>query len=596
MSAPSLRWQLSKVGLVVAATVLALSMLSMVALERLGGAIGLILRENYASVVACQDMDEALARQDHGAQLTASGRDEMGRTIITAHRRAFEAALHFEAQNLTLPGEGQLVASLDAGYRDYVRAVDAALSSPLEGRSARYFAELHPKLLGLEEQVRAIRLLNQRNMERADGEARRVAQRTLRVAMVATVIALLLTGWLALRFPRTVVEPILVFTERARAIGEGRFDHQLALPDVDELRGLAEALNRMQDKLRAYRESSLGALLAAKDLSRATVASMTDPVLVFGDQEILLVNEAAHRIFGLSPGDPKGVPEAITVARDRVLAQQAPLAPGSLSEAMLWSYGDRELYFLVRGSPLRTEDEGDARGVLIVAEDVTRYRRIDALKSDAVATVSHELKTPLTSLRLATEMLLDQAAGQTAVQRELARTARDQTERLQRMVDELLDLVRIEREAGAPHPRSVDVLAMLGDVLDTHAAAARERQVEIVIECESGTTALLDLGQIKILLGNLLSNAVRHSRPAGKVVLSARREPLALVLAVVDQGEGMKEERLPGIFVRSRPSGVPGRHGLGLAIAGEIAERHGGVLRVESALGAGTTFELRLPA
>src|SRR6202012_5562589 len=133
----------------------------------------------------------------------------------------------------------------------------------------------------------------------------------------------------------------------------------------------------------------------------------------------------------------------------------------SLADAMRWITLDGEKYFLVRASPLRGED-ASAGGVIVVAQDVTRFRRIDALKSDVVATVSHELKTPLTSLRLATHMLLEESTGPLqSIQRELAVTARDETERLQSTVNELLDLVRIEREAGALKPALVDANALL---------------------------------------------------------------------------------------------------------------------------------------
>jgi two-component system, NtrC family, sensor histidine kinase KinB len=236
-----------------------------------------------------------------------------------------------------------------------------------------------------------------------------------------------------------------------------------------------------------------------------------------------------------------------------------------------------------------------------VAQDVTRFRRIDALKSDVVATVSHELKTPLTSLRLATHMLLEESTGPLqSMQRELAITARDETERLQSTVNELLDLVRIEREAGALQRAPVNPNALLQEVATAHRKMAELKHVTIEIEeSEHGSSVELDAEQIAIVLSNLVSNAIRHSREGGHVWLGARTDDHGHVLIVRDDGDGIAPEQLPRIFERhwsgSEPSTLKGRHGLGLAIAKEIAMRHDGTLDVETQLGKGSTFRLHIP-
>jgi signal transduction histidine kinase len=465
-----------------------------------------------------------------------------------------------------------------------------------------------PRFAAVRSKVTAIRLMNQSNMEWADREARRTARRTLELAVVVTVAALLVAGWFAWRIPKAVLGPIVTFTNHARAIGEGKLDAHVPVPDVSELSSLGEALNRMQEKLRAYRDSSLGELLAAKDLSRATIASMVDPMIVFSTRgEVLLANEAAESTFGLVSGDldllRRGgieIPEPIALARDAVLTQGHPILPQSLGDAMRWITPEGERYFLVRASPLESEEASGA-GVLVVAQDVTRFRRIDALKSDVVATVSHELKTPLTSLRLATHMLLEESTGPLeSIQRELAVTARDETERLQSTVNELLDLVRIEREAGAMKLAPVNASALLQEVASAHQKAAELKHVAIAVgSADPGALVELDAEQIAIVLGNLVSNAIRHSREGGHVSLTTSDDEKGHIFAVKDDGDGIAAENLPRIFERhwsgSEPSTLKGRHGLGLAIAQEIATRHGGSLEVETEVGRGSTFRLRIP-
>lgn len=605
----SLRSRLFRAVGVALVTLLIVCGLATAAVTRLGGAIGLILRENYVSVVACQEMNEALERQDSAALFSASGRSDIAAPLLVAQRAAFDKAFAREAGNVTLPGEGARVHELAELYRDYVREVDHVLASPEEARITAYFQALLPRFDAVHRKITAIRLMNQRNMEASDQRARLVARHTLEFALLVTALTLAVTGWFALRVPSTVLEPILAFTRHARAIGEGKLDVPVPVPDAAELSELGDALNRMQERLRAYRESSLGELLAAKDLSRATIAAMVDPVIVFGSRaEVVLANDAAEAIFGLVSGDVDllrqggiEIPEPIAVARDAVLAHGQPILPQSLSDAMRWITSDGEKYFLVRASPLQSDDSGGA-GVIVVAQDVTRFRRIDALKSDVVATVSHELKTPLTSLRLATHMLLEDSTGPLGdVQRELAITARNETERLQTTVNELLDLVRIEREAGALHRAPVNPSALLREIASAQRAAAELKHVNVgVADGALDANIEIDPEQIAIVLNNLVSNAIRHCHEAGHVWLSAYVEGQTHVFEVRDDGEGIAREQLPHIFERhwsgAEPSTLKGRHGLGLAIAQEIAVRHGGSIDVETELGKGSAFRLRVPS
>jgi len=605
----SLRSRLLRAVGVALFTLLLVCGLATAAVTRLGGAIGLILRENYVSVVACQEMNEALERQDSAALFSASGRGDLAIPVLVEQRAAFDRAFAREAGNVTLPGEGARVQELGVLYRDYVHEVDRMLAARTEARLVDYFQALLPRFDAVRAKVKAIRLMNQRNMEAADQSARRVARHTLEFALLVTALTLTVTGWFALRVPRTVLDPILAFTRHARAIGEGKLDLAIPVPDTAELSELGDALNRMQERLRAYRESSLGELLAAKDLSRATIASMVDPVIVFSSRaEVMLANDAAESTFGLVSGDVdllrRGgieIPEPIALARDAVLTHGQGILPQSLSDAMRWITAEGEKYFLVRASPLQSEDSAGA-GVIVVAQDVTRFRRIDALKSDVVATVSHELKTPLTSLRLATHMLLEDSTGPLGdIQRELAVTARNETERLQTTVNELLDLVRIERDAGALQRAPVNPSALLREIASAQRKAAELKRVSVeVADGAPDASVEIDAEQIAIVLNNLVSNAIRHCHEAGHVWLSGYAQGQSQVFEVRDDGEGIAREQLPHIFERhwtgAEPSTLKGRHGLGLAIAQEIAVRHGGSIDVETEFGKGSTFRLRVPS
>ncbi|MEO7331963.1 MAG: HAMP domain-containing protein, partial [Minicystis sp.] len=325
------RLQLGLGAIAVAVALLALA--AVLALDRLGSAVSTILKENYASVVACEQMKEALERQDSAVQFASSGREDIARPMLESNRRAFDEAFTREAQNLTLPSEGERVAEIGKLYRDYRARGDEVLALPPGARSEAYFRELLPLFTQLKDGIQSVLRLNQEHMERADRQGKRLAARTVTTALVVSVLAVFFALWFAWWFPRAIVRPLEGFTRAARLIGEGDFNGKVDEPLVVELAPLAEAFTKMLVRLRAYRESSLGELLAAKDLARSTLECLLDPVVVFDrDGGVLLANEAAEQVFGLSNGSAEelraaGVkaPEALALARDRVFATAEPV-------------------------------------------------------------------------------------------------------------------------------------------------------------------------------------------------------------------------------------------------------------------------------
>ncbi|HEY4118192.1 MAG TPA: ATP-binding protein, partial [Byssovorax sp.] len=365
--------------------------------------------------------------------------------------------------------------------------------------------------------------------------------------------------------------------------------------EAKALARLAATFRAMLEKLRAYRESSLGELLAAKDVARATLACMTDPVIVFAaDGSVRYANDAAERAFGAIAGE-RALPPPLEEARAALLERGEASTPKSLSDAvrLRTAAGDRD--YLVRALPL-VPSPGEAAGAVVVAQDVTRYRRIDELKSDMVATVSHQFKTPLTSLRMATHLLLEPSTGPLdETQRELVTTTRDETERLRAMVEDLLDVVRIETEAGALRESTVDPVALLREVTAAHASVAKAAGVTLeVAPAPDVPTATLDAERARIAVANLVSNAIRHARSGGVVRLGVTRGGGMLHVTVADEGDGIPQDRLARLFERPGSGAVARARGLGLKIARELALQHGGDITVTSEVGKGSTFTLHL--
>src|SRR5205814_2205115 len=349
----------------------------------------------------------------------------------------------------------------------------------------------------------------------------------------------------------------------------------------------------MADKLREYRSSSLGELLQAQQASQAAIDSLPDPILVVAaDGALLNVNESAERELQIHAGeqplariDPD-LRTAIEKVRAHVVSGKGPYLPRGLEEAL--HVRDRRL--LPRATPLYSE-EGAVVGATIVLQDVTRLSRFEELKNDLVATVAHEFRTPLTSLRMAIHLCTEQVAGPlTEKQAELLHAAREDCDRLQAMVDDLLDMSRIESGRVELYPLPTPTGVLAESAVEQFKAEAEAKGVRLSADITIPEVKVLaDHERVGHVFANLVGNALRHTQRDGSVTLGASVANGAVRFTVTDTGKGIPKEYQERIFEKffQVPESGPKGIGLGLYIAREIVRGHDGDIGVESEPGKG---------
>ena len=363
----------------------------------------------------------------------------------------------------------------------------------------------------------------------------------------------------------------------------------------------------MADKLREYRSSSLGELLQAQQASQAAIDSLPDPVLVLSvEGRVLNVNQAAETLLQISAGaEPLArmqaeMREAVEKVRTHVVSGKGAYAPRGLEEAVRVRAegGDRAL--LPRATPLYSE-QGGVVGATIVFQDVTRLLRFDELKNDLVATVAHEFRTPLTSLRMAIHILIEGTVGSlTERQADLLYAAREDCERLQGIVDDLLDLSRIQAGRVEVSLTSISAKSVVDAAVAAKADAARDAGVRLEEKLgEPVLPVLVDPERIGLVFDNLIGNAIRHSPPGGRIQIRARPDDEHVRFEVQDQGPGIPAEYRQRVFEKFfRVPGTKGEGiGLGLYISHEIVSAHGGDMGVDTTPEQGSRFwfTLRVP-
>jgi PAS domain S-box-containing protein len=583
---------------------------AVVLIYSLGDRIDEILRDNYDSVIYMKDLNEAVERIDSSFTFTLAGQEPKGRDQYRQNWPRYMSNLEKEQHNITLPGEGKLVKQLTDLTTQYRTKGDAFYKrTSARARHEDYFAP--GGLLAMFTQIKAvsdeIRKLNSDNMEAASRAATQTAHHSLMWFVVGLAVGITVVIVLALRAVNAVLGPVKALTDSALAIGAGNLDQVVPVLFADELGQLAKAFNTMARQLRDFRQTHHARLFRAQQTSQATIDSFPDPVLVVDSQgRVELANPAARHLLGVNPrgmdggsGVPWQPPEPLRQPLADTLEHQREFVPHGFDQAVIFRDAGRERFFLPRLLPIR-DPYGITLGAAILLEDVTRFRLLDEVKSNLVATVSHELKTPLTSIRLVIHLLLEEKTGPlTPKQLELVLDARDNAERLLAMIDNLLDLARLEEGSRHMDLQPVQPAVLLQEAADTVRPRAEDQGVEIIVQTAKDLpTVNADFLQMEHALHNLLDNALNSTPRGGRITLNAEAADGVVTLTVADTGSGIPPEFMPHVFERFFRIPGKGQHsgtGLGLAIVREVVTAHGGTVACDSRPGKGTVFQLMLP-
>lgn len=413
-----------------------------------------------------------------------------------------------------------------------------------------------------------------------------IVDRLQRDVLLVTLGALLLALLLAVFVSRSVTRPVLELRDDAKAIASGDLERRPSLNVGGEVGELASAFHQLAEQL----STRLRALEADDALRRALMDSLNEGAIALdARQQVVHMNAQARRLLGVRDEVP--FPHD-RLPRDRGLRSAIAAAmSGEALDGLELTLADRVLRLTTR--PLA------AGGAVLALFDLTPIRRLETVRSDFVANVSHELKTPLTVVGGFAETLTDDAI-EPAMRRQFAWAILANTRRMQRIVDDLLDLSRIESGGWTPNPTAVSLEGVAEEVLGAVRARAEAKGIGLRVDAEPpGLTVHADPTALRQVLMNLVDNAVRHTS-SGEVVVQGRPERGGVSVTVRDTGAGIRPEHLERIFERfyrvdSARSREEGGTGLGLAIVKHLAEAHGGRVRATSEVDQGTAIEVWLP-
>lgn len=598
----SLRTELLQSYLLLVVLLLIVCLIAVAGFFRVGRSVNRILEDNYKSVVAAQDMKEALERLDSAAAFLVVGQEAKVQEQIRANLPLFKAAYDIEAANITEPGEQEVSDDLGKQFAAYRADLSPLLRNPPPSPKtvrALYFTTLQPHFLRVKNRVQDVLNINQAAIVRADDRARSEARSATIASIAVTTLAVLLGLGLARRSIAAAMTPIASLTRQAAEIGAGRLNGRIETRRADEIGILAQTFNDMAARLQAARQRETERIERAERVSDAALADLYDPVVVTdAEGKIVHLNRAAEGLFGSDERAQGRYVGDVVRTRPLYIAFLSALGKrsGDAGDAAQMTWAGRT--YRVRVNPMHGK-ENALLGAVAVLEDITREQEIDRIKTEFIGVASHELRTPVTSLLLGVQILDEGAVGAlTPDQREVTAALREDLLRLERMMRDLLDITRLEAGATPPRFALAKPAELVGDAVRGMQSQSDAQGVSLIIEpFPELPTVRADRGQIGRVLTNLLSNAVRHTPAGGTVSVSAQATPDAVRFVVSDTGTGIPAAYLETIWERfvQVPGATRGGAGLGLSLVQNIVTAHGGQVNAESTEGAGSRFTFTLP-
>jgi len=420
----------------------------------------------------------------------------------------------------------------------------------------------------------------------------RIALGTLLAMALASIVSLLVT--------RRIVLPLREMTKGVERFASGDLSARLPIPETDEFAVLAVETNSMAARL----DERMKAIVNQRNELEAILASMVEGVIAFdGDDRIIIINGTAADLLRVDPEKAAGrsVQEAVRNADLQDFIRRLAAAPSPVEDEITL-YADGKKYIQVHGTHL--EDlEGKRIGGLLVMNDLTRIRDLETIRKDFVANASHEIRTPVTAIKGFIETLLDGAMDDPEVAIRFLGIIGKHSDRLNAIVEDLLNLSRIEREAESGEVLLEDgnILEVVAEAVEACREAADRKDITLRSACREALTAPINRSLLVQALINLIDNAIKYSGQGQDVLVKCQAAEAAIAIKVVDNGRGIPPEHLPRLFERfyrvdKARSRDLGGTGLGLAIVKHILQAHNGEVSVTSTPGKGSTFTITLPA
>ena len=565
------------------------------------------MEENYSSILAADNIGRALDDQLQALIIMFNQDFEMGDKLFQKskedfyfwYKKARESAYTVEERNVL----DSLNVEYDSFINDFYNNIDYKIfvKGNLEGKQAE-FIQIVDEIKNINKRSDTILEINHLLLNKAVSKVKDITQTATIFILVILIGAIAISVVFGTNFSDYVVRPLINLRKSVEHISEGHFDEQIEIDEnSDEIVSLAEEFNKMSERLQKYEQMNVNKILFEKKKSELTIEGMNEPVLMVDENyNVLLTNKKFNEVFGDEILDKERIKNFLTTTNFNSESIKEKPQNVYYDQDIITtrdSSGSQKLFKVITAS--LDIPESDVKGTVVVFNDITKYQELDKMKSEFIAKVSHELKTPLTSMGMALGIMEDGVVGKLSdKQNELVASMKEDYERLNKLVYEILELTKLEANIGKIKFSQFEAGKLAEYVSKKFGILSVEKNINLEVVDETGEVLINgSFNHLISAIENLVTNSLRFTPLNGNIKYMQSTESGNLIIEISDTGIGIRPENLKKIFNKfiQIDDSSPGSLGLGLSIAKEIIEIHKGEIKAFSELGKGSTFQIKIP-
>lgn len=605
----SIRFRISLGFIILVSISIFITIWAIINFNRLGSSVDKIIRENYLSVVATENMVRSLEVEDNALAALLINQSKKNVEIYRQTKLDFFQWLQKTQERTVYAPQRKLIDTIQIQHRRYEELADTLIMIVFDPDlkvidKTYYFGTIRPMNEILRQNCFRLIEMNQQEMFDLAKRAREISSDATYAVLIASLIAVALAIIASAQFTRSLVEPAERLTETVRKIGRGRLDLKIDVLTNDEFGDLSREFNKMTERLRIYEELNIEKILEEKQKSETLVQNITDAIIVCDkNNRIILINDATKKLFNVKKEDIEGADFSEIILDEKI--RNIFLNPKSNSYLqqpyLLLKTNGNEVYVRPKVSEIPLPG-GETLGNVLILQDVTQFRELDRMKSEFMATVSHEFRTPLTSINMSVDILKQEIVGKlNKEQKDLIQSTKQDAERLTKLVRELLELSKLESGKFQLRREPVAINDLIDDTVKPILLPMKEKSVDLKLKLDDNIPKIIgDYQQLGWVISNLVNNALKYSSKGGLIEISTVLSGNKIIVKVSDTGKGISRENIDKIFdkfvqIKESMETTPGSVGLGLAIAKEIVEGYGGEISVESEVNKGSVFKFTIP-
>ena len=577
-------------------------------LFKLSRAIDGLMISNYKSINAVNMMIEAIERQDSATLLYINVDTQKGKEIFTKNSEVFLKWYNIDSNNITEKGEKDIVNALKSSYTTYMKLfldIEEIRSQQGIKKANEFFnTEMSREFINVKNSLKQLSLLNEKSMFKSKDAATKHAQDSMYLVLGISAVAFIGGFAVSRYFTERFLKPVTFLTQTMKLVKAGDLNQEANIYAKDEIGELSIEFNNMTKRLQQYEQSTMGRLLEEKNKCVAIVKCISDP-LVFLDTNyrIIILNDAFENIFNVKEEvlTNKHFLEGIRNGEIFDFISNT-FKSGDETQQKIFSLraNQEDYYFNIIVSTVK-DNNANLSGIIAVFQNITHLKELEKIRTDFIATISHEFKTPLTSIVMGTDILFDEGMGHlNDDQKQIIKAIREDSDRLTKLVNDLLELTRIESGKAIFKIKEYAIDDIIECAIKPFYQIAEHQDKSLYFKCEEEMPHVIaDFEKITWVLNNLISNALKYTNAGDEIIINAyvNKENMMCV-TVKDTGLGIPEEYIDNIFekfvqVKDADFEVRGT-GLGLAVVREIIEAHHGNIWCESRLDVGSSFGFTL--